>query len=321
MTPRGAIGLLAIGVLIAAVAAQDDHITAAATPDRPSVTLSESVRVTLTITGPAPLRVEVPEKLLTPQSERTWEIQPEGPAKAERQGAREQWSQAFRLKPWRAGEKVPLAFAPFKAAAGTDLNPRAVAWPELAMAVDAGSWKKATPDDLEAARNRASVSGIEDLPPPTAVPPDRIGWLLVVGVTVVFAVAVLVALRRRRARPKPLPPHEWAAVQFDRLERDGTAGRELADQLAAVLREFVERRFGLPATRLTTAELIVEYARAGWSVDSTAELFSLLDRCDRAKFAGDEPDPPEGAELILRARAWVAVQSPASGNREVAGSS
>jgi hypothetical protein len=309
MTLRAAVGLLAIGVLMAAVAAQDDHITAAATPDRPSVSLSESVLVTLRITGPAPLRVEVPEKLLTAESERTWEIQPEGPAKAERQGTREQWSQAFRLKPWRAGEKVPLAFTPFKVAAGTDLNPRAVAWPVLAMAVDPGSWKRATPDDLDAARNRASVSGIEDLPPPTVVPPDRVGWLLVAGTSVLFATAVLVALRRR-TRPKPLPPHEWAWGQLDRLEREGIAGRELADELAAVLREFAERRFGLPATRLTTAELIDECDRTGWSVDSTAGLRDLLDRCDRAKFAGDAPEAVEAANLLGRAREWVIAARP-----------
>lgn len=287
------VGLLLL--LCTTAVGQDDHISAGAAPDRPRITLSEAVRITVTIEGPAPLRVEVPEKVLAPESSLTWEIHPDGPAKVEPiEKGRERWTQTFRLKPWLPGEKVAIAFAAFKVTAGNALNPQSLTLPATAIAVITGV---AEPKP----ENARPVTGIEELPPLIVEPPDRVGWLIVGGVTTVFALAVLAALRRKR-RTKPLAPHEWAAAEFDRLERAGAAGRELADRLAGVLREFVERRFGLPAPRLTTSELLIECERAGWSVEAATSLREVLDRCDRAKFAGDAPDAAEGAELRARAR-------------------
>src|SRR5205823_12908527 len=129
--------------------------------------------------------------------------------------------------------------------------------------------------------------------------------------TLLFAAAVLAALRRRwREKGRMLPPGAWAAAEFDRLGRERVTGGELAERLAAVLREFVERRYGLPAPKLTTAELLAEADRAGWPAESVAALRGLLERCDRAKFAGEAPAEAEGAELLGRAREWVTSQSP-----------
>jgi hypothetical protein len=159
------------------------------------------------------------------------------------------------------------------------------------------------------------VTGIEELPPAPPDDPGAVGWLFVGGAAAVVAVAVLVALRRRwRARARPLPPTEWAVARLDRLGADLAADRvsggELADRLAAVLREFVERRYGLPATRLTTGELAIEAQRAGWPAEPAAVLRALLDRCDRAKFAGEVPDPTACGDLLAGAREWVTAQAP-----------
>jgi len=118
-------------------------------------------------------------------------------------------------------------------------------------------------------------------------------------------------VRRARAKPPPLPPSEWAVRELDRLggelEGDRATGGEAAARVAAVLREFVERRYGLPAPKLTTTELLAECERASWPAEQAAPLRELLEQCDRAKFAGDVPDAAEATELVNRAREWVSL--------------
>jgi hypothetical protein len=77
--------------------------------------------------------------------------------------------------------------------------------------------------------------------------------------------------------------------------------------LADVLRTFVERRYGLPATKRTTGELsAAESAVAGGVVP-------VLERCDLAKFAAAPPTADECRELLARARAVVASGGNADG--------
>src|SRR5262249_26054562 len=155
------------------------------------------------------------------------------------------------------------------------------------------------------------VTGIEELPPVPVEPPAPVGWKIAAGAAVVFVLGIVAGLiRRARVKPKPLPPVEWAVAEFDRLERDGTAGEELAERVAAVLREFVARRFGILAPKLTTTELLTEVERAEWPAESAAELRAMLERCDRAKFAADAPDADEGRTLVSRAREWVSSPNP-----------
>jgi hypothetical protein len=100
-----------------------------------------------------------------------------------------------------------------------------------------------------------------------------------------------------------LPPGEWALRELGGI--DPESGLLAADRLAAILREFIERRDGLSAPHLTTTELLAECAKADWSQERTAPLRELLERCDRAKFAGDIPDAAEMETLRSRAVAWM----------------
>jgi hypothetical protein len=155
------------------------------------------------------------------------------------------------------------------------------------------------------------VTPIEEVPPAPPDQPELVGWYVGGGTTLLFAAAVLLALRRRwRERRRSLPPGEWAAAELDRIEADRAAGGKLAERLAAVLREYVERRYGLPAPKLTTTELLAEAERVGWPSESVAALRGVLERCDRSKFAGEAPTDAEGADLLRQAREWVGTPSP-----------
>jgi hypothetical protein len=269
--------------------------------DHSTIQLSESARLTLTLEGPAPLRVDMPkepDKLLTPESANVWHIRPAGPpAVTPLPEGRERWAQTFRISPFIPGEKVVVAFAPVKVTASTDLNPQEVTFPAKEVRVQT-SITEVKPD------NARPVTKIEELPITPPPPPEAVGWKMAVVLGSVFAaVLVAVLIRKARAKPPPLPPGEWAVREFDRV--DVSAGRAAADRIAAVLREYIERRHGLTATKLTTTELLIGCEAAGWPVVRTAPLGAVLECCDRAKFAGDVPGMTETAELVSQARTWV----------------
>ncbi|MDB5309085.1 MAG: hypothetical protein JWO38_3287 [Gemmataceae bacterium] len=298
--------------------AQPAEVVPSAGVDRNSIRLSESARLRLALEGPAPLRVDLPaepEKILSPEAAGAWRIRPAGAAAVTPLAeGRERWERTFRLDPWDPAEKAVITFAPVKVTAGTDLNPREVNWPAIEVRVQ-------TTIGETKAENARPVTGIEDLPPVTPPNPAVVGWQMAAGLGSVFATMVVVVLvRRARAKPPPLPPGEWAVRELDRLDRAlaavGVTGGDAADRVAAVVREFVERRHGLPAPKLTTTELLVECEGAAWPVERTEPLREILVRCDRAKFAGDVPDAVEAGALVDTARCWIMAAGSASGGRE-----
>src|SRR5262249_47646727 len=162
------------------------------------------------------------------------------------------------------------------------LNSREVTFPSKEVRV------QSTITDAKAEQARP-VTGIEELPM-IKPPRDSMGWQFAATLGAIFFFVVIgVLVRRSRAKPPPIPPGQWANRELDRLERDHAMGRvtnlAAADRLASILRDFIERRFGILATKLTTAELLVACTQADWPAERTEPLGEVLDRCDRAKFA------------------------------------
>ncbi len=279
--------------------AQPPQVSTTATPDKKTVSLSQSLRVTLAVEGSAPLRVELPKQLLAPEADRDWKIQPVGkPTVAPAGDGRERWVQVFRLDPYVAGDAMTVLFAPLK------VNGRETTGPGFDMRV--------LSPGIEAKDDAARpVTGIEELPGPPVEPHSSLVWWWALNALLVVAV-VAVAWRMRR-RPKPVLPTAWAAAAFDKLERNAASGAELVEGIATVIRGFIERRFGIPAPKLTTQELLATAEQAGWPVEQTDPLRLLLDDCDRAKFAGDVPDDDGCQNLLARGREWVHLVSPDPG--------
>jgi len=261
-----------------------------------SIALSESLHATLTIEGPPPLRVELSTPLLDPLSDANWQVK-ETPDDAkitdisEGNKKRQRWTRTFRLSPFVPGDPVLVIFAPVKVN-GDD--------------VPVGGFDVKVVSTIAEAKPESArpVTGIEELPAPPIAP--SVSWLLwvVVAVTLLALVGVVVGVRFRR-RPPPLSPLAWALAAFARLEETVPSGEETVRRAAAVLREFIERRFGVPAPRLTTPELLATAEQAGWPVEETDALRLLLDRCDRAKFAGSVPDDRGCRDLLAGCRKWV----------------
>jgi hypothetical protein len=282
-----------------AIAAQPTNIIAAATAKKKTIDLSESLGVTLSIEGPAPLRVELPKQLLVSESDRDWKIQSAGSASVSSLGGgRERWVQNFRLDPYVFGTAQTILFAPIK------VNGREIPGPGCEVTVHEPK--------IEARPGASmSVTKIEELPAPPEPPPPQLYWLWVaMAITMLAALAFAVRARRR---PKPVPPREWALASFDNLEHESRSREALVEGIAVVLRGFIERRFGIPAAKLTTEELLVAAERAAWPVEHADPIRSLLGECDRAKFAGDIPDDDGCRDLLARGREWVDQVCPDTG--------
>jgi hypothetical protein len=271
-------------------------VTSAATADRTDVRLSDSVRVTLTVEGAAPLRVELPKELLDPPSLEAWRLRPVGAAAVtDLPGGRQRWTQTFRADPYRPG-MLTLGFAPAKAFAGQAPAPVTVDWrpfPQVTVSSPVQDTDEARP-----------VTGIEHLPhPPSATDPRRLTGAILAGLLAAALGAAVVVWVVRRRKPVPLTPVEWATRELDAL--DGAEGDDFAERLSGVLRTYLERRSGLPATRRTTAELLAAAAE-GFPGEAVRPI---LERCDAAKFAGQALTADECRELLAEARAVVEATS------------
>lgn len=271
--------------------AQRADIRATAEPDKTTVPYSGHLHVTLALEGPAPLRVKLPDQVLTADADGAWRIRPVGAAEIRpTANGREQWAQTYRLDPFADSTPLVASFSP------VTVNGQEVTWPSVTVNVTRSVAPETPPQ---------WVTPPEDVPPPPSQPPAPSALPWVAGAVGLMCVAVLAAAMRRARRPKPVPPWEWALAALAKLEEADAVGAEAVEQVAAIVRTFVERRFAVPATKLTTGELLAAAREQGWPVEQTDPLGALLDECDRAKFAGDVPDDDGCRRLIRVAVDWL----------------
>lgn len=147
----------------------------------------------------------------------------------------------------------------------------------------------------EALRPLKPPLDIEGAPPAWLVPAA-----IALGVAVLLGLGVLGVrrLRRREAEPEgePLDLAERAArarlagVQHADLE-DEAEFQRFYGTIAAVVREYLGERFGFNATALTSTELEARMTSHGVDRWQARLVSGLLDRCDRAVYARQYPDP------------------------------
>lgn len=258
--------------------------SAVATASATNLRLSDTTEITLTVTGTAPLRVELPKDLLDQDSAIGWQIAPIGTATVSSSGTT--WVQKYKLSPFAPGDALTVRFNPIR------VNDTEVTPGYLTFKVET-SLRQPTAADAR------PVTSIEQLPgPPASDPPIIIAGLSLLGALVLLLVVVLVAARKRKQ--KPLAPGEWVREQLDTLQAARSHGRlsepDFVTKLAEVFLEYLTRRFGLNTERTTTAELLAS-ADGVWDADTRDAVEKLLNACDAVKFAGRVPTPTECDEL------------------------
>lgn len=171
------------------------------------------------------------------------------------------------------------------------------------------------------------VTDIRGLKPLEPISSSRMFWILVVGGIVLLLLGAGLILRYRRKKQgveEVLPePHEVAFEALRRLKKtnfeDVEAVREYYFQISEVLRTYVEGRFGLNATDLTTDEILGRMTElADVPEDQRQHLRFFLLETDRVKFAAHTPSEQEISESYETALRFVEASVPKVEPMEVA---
>lgn len=135
----------------------------------------------------------------------------------------------------------------------------------------------------------------------------RVSILLAVVAAIIYGV---VRARRKRTLDAQVSAYDHAVRRLEWLIGRGAPDAGHADdwfvELSGIVRQYLEGRFGLRASELTTEEFLQEARRAAELLGPQRELLAaFLERCDRVKFAGYRPDADESMATLHAARAFV----------------
>lgn len=164
-----------------------------------------------------------------------------------------------------------------------------------------------------------SADDIREIKPLRPIERDRVWWIAALALAAFTLAALgLWYLRRRRALPAaaPLEPaDERAFRELDALRatdfEDSAAVRRFYFQISEVVRSYVEGRFGLNATDLTTEEILVRLPTIAELAEADrAALGAFLEHTDRVKFAEHVPSSAEIQQTWEGALGFVEATRP-----------
>ncbi len=132
----------------------------------------------------------------------------------------------------------------------------------------------------------------------------------VLAAAAIGAAFVLGRVRRQRELRSQVSAYDLAMASLHYLAKRGAPEGDAVDawfvELSAIVRRYLEGRYGVRAPELTTEEFLQEARRAANLPASQRELLEqFLERCDRVKFAGYRPDAAESMATLEAARAFV----------------
>ncbi len=164
-----------------------------------------------------------------------------------------------------------------------------------------------------------------DLPdPPVAAQENnrRAVFAILGGGLLLMAVVFFVLFRKKKMRAiVPPTPEEVALAELDRLDELGLLEparvRELYYRLAAILRRYVEGRFGIEAPEQTTEEFLAGLRSGTGSTmlpdDRKAALEGFMRVADLVRYARHEPPHDEVRGAVIMLRDFVESSRPARG--------
>jgi len=106
-----------------------------------------------------------------------------------------------------------------------------------------------------------------------------------------------------------IPAHVLALAALNKLKEEAIwkngAFKEFHILLSEILREYLEKRYGLFAMELTTEEIIISLKTVSIDSDSKAKLKQVLFLSDMVKFAKEIPIAAENEQSINNAILFV----------------
>lgn len=126
----------------------------------------------------------------------------------------------------------------------------------------------------------------------------------------VVAVAAFVAGFYLRPKPKQPTPYQKAMQKLGKLGETELEDEPFANELSAIVREFIEAQYNLPAPERTTQEFLkIASASEKISPKVRDKLAQLLQAFDMAKFAKGSFSNSEKSEVLTSANEFVEMSN------------
>lgn len=165
---------------------------------------------------------------------------------------------------------------------------------------------------------------IKDIKPPVRIPIDW--WMIALWILIgLILIVVLIYLYKKYFKKKPvqqiiqpkkisIPAHVAALSKLDKLDSEQLWQKgfvkDYHSNITEIIREYFEKRFGLPALEMTTAESLQELAKhpeAAVVLDTTEKFLS---NADLVKFAKYQPLAAVNEEMMTQAKEIVNTTIP-----------
>ncbi len=138
------------------------------------------------------------------------------------------------------------------------------------------------------------MSDIHDIKAPEEIGIDLrlLYYILPAALIAALLVLAIFYMKRRKIRLKEketikLPPDEAAYLLLDELsDIERIDGKEFYFRLSAILRTYIQERYGIAAPEMTTEEFLPQIEKLALSREMQNDLRKLLCSADPVKFAG-----------------------------------
>ena len=291
MAPMGIVITLLLAV------AGESGVMARAVLEPPVVPFHRNVRYTIEVEAPEDTAVTLPDALTSVEG---LEIKADTPTDESIGRGRRRLTKTFVLDPIQTGDYLIPA-----------MNIRYGDAQELTLPPFSFRARELTPEELEAVARFEAITGPDALLRRGVSPI----WFALGAVCIAALLAAAWAYYRMRRNaadmaPPPPPPWETALRRLDELElrRLPELGRFDAYyvDLSAILRYYIEDRFGLHTPEQTTPQFLEDASRSGvLRADQQVFLADFLRHCDRVKFARYVPEAQEMQDGMSRVRQFV----------------
>lgn len=172
------------------------------------------------------------------------------------------------------------------------------------------------PDDL------VDMRGIKDIRREPALWTDYLPWALAIAALILLVLLASWLIRRAQHKKKQaalsrmveLPAHELAWKKLDVLAKkqlwDKGLVKEYCAELTFIAREYLEKRYAVPALESTSEEIREHLLKTDFPENLRAGLQELLTKADLVKFAKATPPETFHEEAMTYARKMILETKP-----------
>lgn len=174
-----------------------------------------------------------------------------------------------------------------------------------------------TDEDNSKLQSQGAIPFVESLKPqyaPENLPVNTIFALsIALGVVLLAILICFIVLRvakQKKAEIKYVVLHKSAYKLLDNLKFDNLPAKGEMKRyvylLSSILRHYIELRFTLPATDMTTEEFLEDiYEKDIFSVEQKESLQGFLNQADLVKFAGFSPSEKQAEDMMATAKDFI----------------